>query len=189
MRIRRALSTVIISSVSWPSRSFHHFPKIDVYTGRLLEGRDYTKEHLIPKKFFRNKRHADHPFNIVPCHRRINNQRSSCKFGDLGLIFWRLQQQEETSPLYLHSMFPCTLLQDSDNITAGVLCKERRVFYPGCEADKGMIGRNCIMVMTEYPYLFDHFEDIVEDPMVFEVWKDISPMSEYEKSLRRVHGL
>lgn len=145
-------------------------PDIDVYTGKILNKCDLSREHLIPKKFFRRSQHANHPFNIVPCHRYINNRRSDFRLGDL-YISKRLNSFDY-EPIHV-----------SSDLTVGIVNKKRRVFYPSPNANKGMIGRNCLIVLHSYDYLYDYLDQIIEDPTLLHVWKNY-PESEYERLLK-----
>lgn len=147
-----------------------NLPNIDVYTGRLLGASDFSREHLIPKKFFRKAKHADHPFNVVPCHRHINNKRSDYRLGDLYVS--RRLNSFDYEPVLLR-----------EDRSVGIVNRKRRVFYPSPSADKGMIARNCLRVLSEYDYLYDYFDQIVEEPTLLHIWKNY-PDSNYERLLK-----
>lgn len=145
-------------------------PKIDVYTGKILAASDFSKEHLIPKKFFRQSKHANHPYNIVPCHRYINNRRADYRLGDLYIT--KRLNQFDYEPIYVN-----------DEATVGIVNRKRRVFYPTPNADKGMIARNCLKVLNDYDYLYDYLDQIVEEPTLLHIWKNY-PDSHYERLLK-----
>lgn len=151
-----------------------HLPNIDVYTGELLKKKDFSKEHLIPKKFFRHGRDANNPWNIVPCHKYINNKRSDYKYGELFIK--DPEQLYDIEPIYL-----------KNNLIAGVINKKQRIFYPPLSSYKGMIARNSLILLNKYPYLYDYLSEIIEEPWIFEVWQTY-PTCKYEEMLQNVLG-
>lgn len=149
-------------------------PNIDIYTGRVLSIPNLSKEHLIPKKFFRNKKHANHPLNVVPCHKYINNQRSDYRFGDVYIDL--SSNTYDYDPIHIG-------VDDS----IGIINHRHRVFYPSHYADKGLIARNCLVVLDDHHYLYRYLDEIIEHPALFDIWRDLYPVvSKYERSQNRL---
>lgn len=146
-------------------------PHIDVYTGNILSKKSYSIEHIIPKRMFTEKSHANDPINLVPCDMKINQLRSDYKFGtDPNLTF----NPSENIPIL-----------NAKEEFAGSINRKRRIFYPSVNADKGLISRSIIGMLHKYPYLYRNLNDIVDSPNILFEWS-LYPLSNFEKERKEI---
>jgi len=140
-------------------------PPIDVYTGNVLTKDYMSKEHIIPKRFFSCKNHADDLINLVPCDIHVNRIRSDYKYG---ISCMDSLQDPKIMEVY-----------DNSHSISGYVNKRTRTFYPGKYTDYGILGRSIIELLRKYPYLYRNLLDIVESPIVLSIWCTY-PVSEFE---------
>jgi endonuclease I len=141
------------------------FPKIDIYTKTLLKPSVFTQEHIIPKRFFDNPKHANDLFNLAPTHLKINYMRSDLKFGNIDMIQ------------------PHNLTQILIPNPVAYIDRKKRIFYPTIIADKGLIARSIIEMLYKYPYLYTYIYDIIDHPETLWKWTHDHPNpSIFEKS-------
>lgn len=141
-------------------------PRVDVYSGGMLSQKSYSVEHIIPKRMFIDKTHADDPLNIVPCDLKVNQLRSDYKYGtDPNLVF----HPSENIPIF-----------NGKKEFSGSINRKLRTFYPPISADKGLISRSIISMLYKYPYLYRCLNDIIDSPTLLFEWS-LYPMSNYEK--------
>lgn len=140
-------------------------PHIDVYTGGILTKKAYSVEHIIPRRMFVDKSHANDPINLVPCDIKVNRLRSDYKYGtDPNLLFY----PSENIPIL-----------NAKKEFAGSMNRKRRIFYPSVSADKGLISRSIIGMLYKYPYLYRNLNDIVDSPNILFEWS-LYPPSTFE---------
>lgn len=141
-------------------------PKTDVYSGRHLCKGHFSREHIVPRRFFVNKKHADDPINIVPGDRHINSVRSDYRFG---FPHKNNIHDQDSVQVMNHKCEIC-----------GYINKRRRTFYPVERADVGILGRSITTMLEKYPYLYNHLLEIVDDPKTLHRWS-CEPMSYFEQ--------
>lgn len=151
--------------------AFKSLPPIDVYTGTYLGKKHVSKEHVIPRRYFLSKEHANDILNIVPCDRYVNGMRSDFKFG---FLYYDNIDDHHLMEVYNYQ-----------NELSGYVNKRTRTFYPGGDADFGLLGRSIVELLKKYPYLYRSLPEIVESPTVISIWCTY-PVSEFE-NLRKHH--
>lgn len=143
-----------------------YVPKIDIYTKTLLDQSVFTQEHIIPRRFFNNQKHANDIFNLAPTHLKINYMRSDLKFGNIDMI-----QPHNLTQILI------------PNTTVAYIDRKKRIFYPTNIADKGLIARSIIEMLYKYPYLYTYIYDLVDNPETLWKWTSEHPNpSIFEKS-------
>lgn len=131
-------------------------PKIDIYTGLHLSRSRFSKEHIIPQRFFPHKKDADDLLNLAPADRFINSMRCDLRFG---------YQKEEHIPYPFY------------------IDRKKRTFFPSILADKGLISRSIIEMLHKYPYLYCYLNDIVDNTDTLWKWSNENPEpSTFEKA-------
>ena len=142
-----------------------HLPPIDVYTGLHLSKKHFSVEHIIPKRLFHERSHANDLINLAPCDRSTNHRRSDYRYGELDAD---VSNEHD-------------LLLSSRQEVAGFVNRRRRTFYPSTNADKGLISRSIIQLLHKYPYLYANLFDIVDHPNTLSKWSSQHPPSFYEE--------
>jgi hypothetical protein len=140
-------------------------PKMDIYNGLFLSKKCSSIEHIIPKKFFNNKIHANDPLNLGTCHLYINNCRSDYKYG----LYYDKND----------SSTKCLYVPNHTNVSSGYLNTKKRIFYLNENADLGLISRSCLSMFYKYPYLYKYIDDIIHDKELLEIGSEY-PKSKYE---------
>ena len=135
-------------------------PKIDIYTKVGLHPSVFTQEHIIPKRFFISKKHADDLLNLAPTHKYLNGLRSDLKYGNL---------KNKTNYDHLST------ISKNKSIIA-YIDRKKRIFYPTIIADKGLIARSLINMFYKYPYLYCYIDEIVDDPETIWRWSHDNPI-------------
>lgn len=133
-----------------------HLPKIDLYTGNYLSKKQYSVEHIIPKRFFQERSHANDLLNLAPCDRMTNQLRSDYRYGH---VTTEIMQEND-----------CMILKSQRDEVSGFLHRRRRTFYPSIHADRGLISRSIIQLLHRYPYLYAYLDDIVDRPDTLWQW-------------------
>lgn len=128
-------------------------PLHDIYS-RNTSMNQITVEHIIPKKYFLNEKHANTYSNLAFTDIKNNQLRADYAFG------------------YFNPY----------NITT--INHKTRTYYPSENADRGLIARSCIKMFTKYPYLYEHFNEIIKDPILLKLWCQY-PVSlfEYQRNI------
>jgi len=153
----------------------YNLPPIDVYTGNHLSKKAYSVEHLIPRRIFRNIEHANDLLNIVPCDGKVNQLRADYRFGDLDNLFLNENVAKQLKLKDRHFF----LAKDRSGTVSGLVHRRLRTFYPSFDADKGLIGRSIIKMLTKYPYLYGYLDEIVDNPVTLSRWV-MYPKTEFE---------
>ena len=143
-----------------------HLPAIDVYTGSYLSKKHFSLEHMIPKRFFHERAHANDLLNLVPCDRKVNQLRSDYRYGTL-------------TEHVVHDK-DSIVLTTGRNEVSGYLSRRHRTFYPATEADCGLIGRSIIRLLYKYPYLYSYLDDIIDRPDTLWRWSCFPTTSFFE---------
>lgn len=145
--------------------SLRSLPPIDAYSGRRLNNKHFSCEHVIPKRHFLSRAHANDLLNLVPCDRHINNLRSDYKYGH---------------PHAEHIQHPsCKKIYNQHLDFCGFINTQSRTYYPPLDADLGMLGRSIKQLLFKYPYLYHNLLDIVDSPSTLAIWC-MYPVSDFE---------
>lgn len=149
-------------------------PHTDVYSQRPIPKKHYSTEHLIPRRLFRNRTHADDLLNLAPCARCVNSIRSDFRFGNPFSEQFESLDSSSLRPVYDYADRLC-----------GHTHPRSRTFYPTEHADLGLVGRSLFRMLCKYPYLVQDLYSIVDSRWTIVLWC-ILPMTEFER-MRNVH--
>ena len=130
-------------------------PLYDIYTANKSMNQ-ITIEHIIPQKYFLNKKHANDFSNLALTDLKNNQLRADYAFGYIN----------------------------HNNITSPIDHKTR-TYYPSINADRGLIARSCIQMFYKYPYLYEYFNEIIKDPILLKSWSNY-PINSFEYKRNKI---
>jgi len=137
-------------------------PYYNVYNPNIiLQSKNMSIEHIIPKRLFNNKKHAHDILNLVSCDKYCNSFRSDYRYGDIAS-------------------------EDMICIEYGCISRTHRIFMPSRMADYGLLSRSIISMLHKYPYLYTKLDQIVQYPYLLDKWSNY-PISEYENKRNELY--
>lgn len=163
------LALVVVVRPSISLHTLQSLPPQDVYTQRPLPPKHYSKEHLIPRRLFRRRAHADDLWNMAPCDRRVNGIRSNFRYGNPFSDHFDRLDPKSLRPVY-----------DNADRLSGHIHPQTRTFYPADNADFGLLGRSILRMLWKYPYLHQHLYAIVDSRSTIVSWCTL-PMTDFER--------
>ena len=166
----------------------HHYC---VYNTKSLI-RNRSREHIIPRRMFPHKKHANAEWNVVWCDRFTNNIRSDYALGDPDKYRqqWkeqseRWQEKQEENPGTTATAIPLLnqlldwktlhhpttplnqyLIVNGNGDLGGMIIRSQRLFIPSLSADMVSISDSIRKSLYEYPYLYKNLNQIVESPEI-----------------------
>lgn len=171
--------------MNWKSEYLSKIDRLHIYHQKPLEISYSSIEHIIPQKFFKEKKHAHHPKNIVPCDRFTNSIRSDYKYDDpqhYQHIFekYPLHRGNKNSILPINDYFK--YVTDYSGEITGLIYPKKRIFVPSPQADLPLLCRSIIYMLYHYHYLYRYLDEIIADTAMLDHYAS-QPPSPLEKSI------
>lgn len=158
--------------------NFKKLPKINIYTNELIKDKNLSIEHIIPKRIFKNKNHANNIYNLAFTDKKTNSKRRDFKYGDIINIPSKYNKKNLNNFYDLISDDFESVL-DSEQKVNGIISSSRRLFYPISEENYGCISRSIIKLLYEYPYLYSSLNEIIYEPHILSKWNKM-PETKFE---------
>ncbi|NBN99189.1 MAG: hypothetical protein EBV19_08160, partial [Flavobacteriia bacterium] len=127
--------------------------KINIYNGKTIIQKEVSIEHIIPKRLFIKRKHANDITNLALCDRYTNCMRTDFRFGDISYIC------DQT--LLLPNDDDYKLINDSRGNFTGIISRSRRIFYPSFTCHFQNLSLSIISMLNKYPYLYSYMDQIV----------------------------
>lgn len=166
---------------------------IHVYNQMPLALNHFSREHLIPKRYFRHRLDSDHWKNIAPCDRYVNSVRKDYCVDDPRkyvsiFLEW---QEEENNYSRPHALLPTSLkgfrmVTDGEGKASGLVNKDTRIFVPSPQADMGLVSRSMIFMFQRHSYVYkESFYKIIKNREILEYFAEM-PESDLEKQRQKI---
>lgn len=137
----------------------------NIYHGGRLSPQEKSIEHIIPRRLFVNRRHAEDPMNKDFCDRHTNTMRSDYRFGDIASIC-------DPDGRLLIKNDDYQSITDRRCVLTGYISRSRRIFYPSHTCNHRRLSSSILHMLFHYPYLYAYLDQIVCDPVLLSRWSE-----------------